>query len=134
MTPLAVSNDRANFLRWILMIDAATCVAMGLALALGAEFLSASLGLPGPLLQYSGLALLPIAAYIAWVATRKDPPSAAVAIVVAGNGLWIAASVLLLASGWVSPSPLGSAFVIAQALAVALLDVLEYVAWRNGWA
>ena len=134
MAALAVSNDRASFLRWILLIDAATCVAMGLALALGAEILSAPLGLPAPLLQYSGIALLPIAAYIAWVATRKVPPSVAVAIVVAGNALWIAASILLLASGWVAPSPLGSAFVIAQALAVALLDVLEYVAWRNGWA
>ena len=134
MTTLAVSNDRASFLRWILLIDAATCVAMGLALALAAEFLSAPLGLPAPLLQYSGLALLPIAAYIAWVATRKAPPSVAVAIVVAGNALWIAASVALLASDWVSPSPLGSAFVIAQALGVALLDVLEYAAWRNGWA
>lgn len=134
MSTLTVSNDRASFLRWILLIDAATCVAMGLALALGAEILSDPLGLPAPLLHYSGLALLPIAAYIAWVATRKDPPSLAIAIVVAGNALWIAASVVLLASGWVSPSPLGSLFVIAQALAVALLDVLEYVAWRNGWA
>ena len=134
MNTVAVSNDRANFLRWILLIDAATCVAMGLTLAVGAEFLSAPLGLPAPLLQYSGVALLPIAAYIGWVATRMDPPSVAVAIVVAGNALWIAASLVLLASGWVAPSPLGSAFVIAQALAVALLDVLEYVAWRNGWA
>ena len=134
MTTLAVSNDRASFLRWILLIDAATCVAMGLALVVGGNLLSAPLGLPASLLQDSGIALLPIAAYIAWVATRKDPPSFAIAIVVAGNGLWIAASVVLLASGWVSPSPLGSAFVIAQALAVALLDVLEYFAWRNGWA
>lgn len=134
MTTLAVSNARASFLRWILLIDAATCVAMGLALAIGAGFLSAPLGLPAPLLEYSGLALLPIAAYLAWVATRKDPPSVSVAIVVAGNALWIAASIVLLASGWVTPSPLGSAFIIAQALAVALLDVLEYVAWRNGWA
>jgi len=134
MTTLAASNDRATFLRWVLLVDAATCVAMGLALALGAQMLSAPLGLPAPLLQYSGLALMPIAACIAWVATRKNPPSFAIAIVVAGNALWIAASIALLASAWVAPSPLGSAFVIAQALAVALLDVLEYVAWRNGWA
>ena len=134
MTTLAASNDRASFLRWILLADAATCVAMGLVLALAAHALSGPLNLPVPLLQYSGLALLPIAAYIAWVATRKNPPSVGVALVIAGNALWIAASVALLVSGWVSPSPLGSVFLIAQALAVALLDVLEYVAWRNGWA
>ena len=134
MSALAASNDRASFLRWILLIDAATCVAMGLVLTAAAEGLSGPLGLPVPLLQYCGLALLPIGAYIGWVATRMNPPSASVSIVIAGNALWILGSVVLLASGWVSPSPLGSAFVIAQALAVALLDVLEYFAWRNGWA
>ena len=134
MTTLAVSTERSSFLRWILLIDAATCVAMGLALALAAQIISAPLGLPAPLLQYAGVALLPIGAYIAWVATRRNPPRGGVLVVVGGNALWIAASVALLASGWVSPSPLGSAFVMAQALAVALLDVLEYVAWRNEWA
>ena len=46
-------------LRALLLIDAATCAAMGLALGLGARPIAALTGLPQPLLIWAGLALLP---------------------------------------------------------------------------
>ena len=63
-------------LRKILFIDAATCVLTGLGLAVLAGALEPLLGLPRALLQYAGLALLPVAAFMAWAATRRRVPPA----------------------------------------------------------
>ena len=116
-------------LRRVLLLDAATCVATGLLLSLFAVPLEALLALPYTLLQYAGLSLFPIAAFMAWVAMREKPLKAGVWAVIAGNAAWVAASIALLFL--LAPSPLGYAFVIAQALAVALLAELEYVGLRR---
>jgi hypothetical protein len=116
-------------LRRVLLLDAATCVATGLLLALFAVQLEPILGLPYALLQYAGLSLFPIAAFIAWTSTNKALSKSGVWAVIAGNALWVAASLLLLFV--LSPSPLGYAFVIAQAAAVALLAELEYAGLRK---
>ena len=50
---------------------------------------------------------------------------------IAGNALWVAASVALLRSRWIPPSVLGWAFVIVQAAAVAVLAEMEYVGLRK---
>jgi len=114
-------------LRPLLLIDAATCAAMGLALDIGAAPLSALTGLPAALLFYAGLSLLPIAGFMALIAWRPHP--GAVRLVVLGNFAWVAASLLLLASdpitGWIAPNMLGVAFVGVQAFAVAALALLE---------
>jgi hypothetical protein len=116
-------------LRRILLIDAATCALTGLVLSLFAPTLEPLLGLPYALLQYAGLALLPIAAFMAWVALRAKPPVLGVWTVIAGNAAWVLASLLLVV--WLSPSLLGYAFVIAQAVVVALLAELEYAGLRK---
>lgn len=115
-------------LRALLLIDAATCAAMGLALDFGAGPIAAVTGFPETLLIFAGLALLPIAAFMALVAWRPLPAGAW--LVILGNLAWIAGSLLLLLSGWVSPNALGVTFVVAQALAVAILAELEYLALR----
>ena len=53
------------------------------------------------------------------------------ALIIAINALWVAASFGLLLSGLVAPTPLGYAFVIAQALAVALLAELQFIGLRR---
>lgn len=115
-------------LRRVLFADAASCVGMGLFLAVLAEPLAPMLGLPGALLRYAGAALLPIGAFMAWVATRPQLPSAGVWIVIAGNVGWVAGSVALLLVA--VPTALGYAFVIGQALVVGVLAELEYVSIR----
>ena len=114
-------------LRTVLWLDAVTCVFTGLLLALFSERLSGWLGLPEPLLFYAGLVLFPTAALMAWTATRAETPKPAVWIVIGGNALWVLGSLLVLA---LSPTTLGYAFVIVQALAVAVLAELEYVALK----
>lgn len=116
-------------LRPLLAIDAATCAVMGLVLNIAAAPLAALTGLPAALLGAAGLSLLPIALFMALVAWRPHP--AAVRLVVLGNAAWVAASLLLVVpTGWVAPTTLGIAFVLAQALAVAVLALLEQAAAR----
>jgi hypothetical protein len=52
-------------------------------------------------------------------------------VVIIANALWVVDSLWLLVSGWVSPTALGVAFVLAQAAAVAVLTELEYIALRR---
>lgn len=120
-------------LRSLLIVDAVTCAVMGVALATAALPLAALTGLPAVLLGGAGLALLPIAAFMAATAWRPHP--AALRLVVLGNAGWVAASLLLLAAGplagWATPNALGVAFVLVQALAVAGLALLERAAART---
>lgn len=113
-------------LRRSLLADAALTSATGLLLALGAAPLSGLLGLPQPLLFWAGVSLLPFAGLVALLARRERAPRTAVRAVVLYNALWALDSVLLLALGWVHPTALGSAFVLAQALAVAGFALAQY--------
>jgi hypothetical protein len=45
--------------------------------------------------------------------------------------LWAIDSVLLLTTGWVSPSALGYAFVVGQALVVTAFCELQFTAMRR---
>jgi hypothetical protein len=47
------------------------------------------------------------------------------------NASWVAASLLLLVGGWVAPTALGYAFVIAQAVVVGVFAELQYMAVRK---
>ena len=121
--------DRGTFLRRVLCVDAATCAATGALMAFDAAPLSPMLGLPAALLFWSGLSLFPIGAFILWVGTRRDIPRAGAWLAILGNAGWVAGSALVLAL--LSPTGLGTAFVIAQAVVVALLADLEYVGLRK---
>jgi hypothetical protein len=121
----------APSLRHSLLSDAVITSATGLLLALGARPLSALLGLPQALLFWAGVSLLPFAGLVALLARRESPPRAAVLAVVAYNALWALDSVLLLALGWVSPTLLGSLFVVAQALVVAGFALAQYAGLRR---
>jgi hypothetical protein len=104
---------------------------MGLALVLGATALAGLTGLPAALLSYAGLGLLPIAAVMLLVALHPALLPAGAWVVIAGNAAWVIASLALLVTGWVSPNTLGIAFVVVQALAVAVLAKLEHGALRT---
>jgi hypothetical protein len=129
-TPSPHSPSRLS-LRNLLLADAATCAAMGLALVLGATALAGLTGLPAALLSYAGLGLLPIAAVMLLVALHPALLPAGAWVVIAGNAAWVIASLALLVTGWVAPNTLGIAFVVVQALAVAVLAKLEHGALRT---
>ncbi len=121
-----------TLLRTALRLDAAASGAMGALLALGAGPLAGPLGLPEPLLREAGLLLVPFAAAVAYLGRRAPVPRAAAAAVVAVNLGWVAASAALLALPAVAPSALGTAFVVAQALAVLGFAEAQWVGLRRG--
>jgi hypothetical protein len=127
-----MSNVHPNqFLRNVLALDAAASGATGLLLVAGAGVLEDFLGLPTALMREAGLILLPYVAFVAWVGTREPIARSAVWAIIAANALWALASVGLLVSGLVLPTPLGYAFVIAQAAVVALLGELQYAGLKR---
>jgi hypothetical protein len=129
MTTVDAVLDRTAFLRRVLMVDAATCLAMGALLVLFASPLATLLGLPSVLLAYAGAILFPIAGFMAWLALRHDASRWGAWVVVLGNAGWVAGSVLVLFLA--SPTTIGYAFVIAQAVVVVLLAELEYMGLRR---
>jgi hypothetical protein len=119
-------------LRRILALDALTCAGAGLLMAGGSAVLAPVTGLPSALLLWAGLALFPVAALLAWLSRRAQAPAALAWLVVLGNAGWVAGSVLVLFAA--RPTFIGEAFVVGQALAVAVLTVLEFNGLRRASA
>ncbi len=88
--------DGTSWLRRALLVDAALSAVTGLFLFAGASFLADRLVLSEPLLRYSGLSLLPYAAFVAYVATREEVSRTAVWAVIALNVLWVFEGTLLM--------------------------------------
>jgi hypothetical protein len=121
----------SNLLRFALIADAVASGATGLLMLGGAGFLAGLLGLPTELLRYAGLALLAFVVFVGFVGTRAEISRTAAALIVVINAAWVVGSVLLLLSGWVAPTTLGYAFVLAQAAAVAVLAELQWIGLRR---
>ncbi|MGQ9425112.1 hypothetical protein ACXYTJ_06790 [Gilvimarinus sp. F26214L] len=109
----------------LLFIDAGTCAAMGGLLIVAGTFITTLTAIPATLLFYAGIVLLPVAALMAFTAIRPES-TALVRLVVIGNALWVAASLLLVIGPWIQPNAFGYAFIIVQALVVTGLAALEF--------
>ena len=120
-----------TFLRRVLWLDAATCVATGALMEMGASPLASLLQLPAGLLFYAGLSLFPVAAFIAFVASRAVIPRVGVWLVIIGNAMWTLTSLALLTDQRITPNALGIAFIVIQAAVVAILAELEYTALKR---
>jgi hypothetical protein len=125
------SFQPAPLLRYALIGDALASSATGLPLAGGAGLLTGLLGLPEQLMRYAGLFLLPYAAVVAYVGTRATVSRAAVWTIITANAIWVVESIVILVGGWVSPTPLGVAFVAAQALIVAAFAEAQFIGLRR---
>jgi len=121
-------------LRNALLLDGLLSGVTGLLLVLAAGWLGAFLELPRMLLLVAGSALLPFAALLVWLSNRAEISRQAIWAVIAVNALWVIDSLLVLVIGWVSPNLFGYAFVIAQALAVALLAELQWFGLKHSQA
>ena len=118
-------------LRNALALDAAACAGMGVLLTAAAAPLAGPLGLPEPFLRGAGLLLLPCAALLGLLASRKALPRLAVYAVIGINLLWIVDSLAVLLMGWFAPTGLGIAFVLIQAATVAIVTELEVIGLRR---
>ncbi|MGX5736271.1 hypothetical protein [Bosea thiooxidans] len=121
-------------LRKALALDAAACAGVGLLLAMAAGPLSAPLGLPESFLRGAGIILLPCAVLLGFLASRRVLPRFAIYAVIGINLVWIVDSIAILLMGWFAPTGLGIAFVLAQAVAVAVVTELEVIGFRRSSA
>jgi hypothetical protein len=120
-----------KLLRLALRADAVGCAALGL-LTLGiGPLLKDGLGLPLIVLEPLSLVLLASAVLIWFVAAQPRISRAAAWTIIALNALWVLDSLAALAFGWLTLTTLGVAFVIAQAIATAIVADLEFVALRR---
>lgn len=117
-------------LRLSLRVDAVACAACAPLLVFGTGLLSSLLGLPSSLLVGAGLILLLFAAFLWLTASRPRPASVLAAIAI--NVLWVLGSVAVLFL--FSPAPWGVAFVLAQAVAVTAILVVEALTLRRAEA
>ena len=120
-----------SLLRRALAADAIGSGTLGIALIVAAGPFAQLFGLTESMLSVVGLLLLPWAAWTGWLALQSDPPRTQVWSVIGINTLWVIDSVLLLMSGWVQPNALGTAFIVAQAVAVGVFAELQYVGVRR---
>jgi hypothetical protein len=119
-----------RFLRNVLLADAASCFATGALQLTLSDSLSRWLGLPAPLLAGTGAFLLACAALAAFVATRSRIPRGAVWLFVGANALWALGCFGLLAGNLVTPTGLGTAWLVLQAVTVAVLAELQWMGLR----
>ena len=120
-------SEMSRLLRLALLADAAASGATAALLVASADFLGGRLGLPMALMREAGMVLIPYVMFVVLVASRPAAPVNAVNVIIGINAAWTAASSLLLVSGWVTPTLLGIAFVLAQAFAVGAFGVIQYL-------
>jgi hypothetical protein len=118
-------------LRFVLLADAVASGATGLMMIAGADLLTGLLGLPVAVMREAGLLLVPYVALVAFVGTRQSISHGAVKAIIALNVAWVAGSIGLLMSGTVSPTVLGYAFVIVQAVVVGVFAELQFIGLRR---
>ena len=119
------------FLRRALVADALISASAGVLMGLGAGPLQDVLSLPSMLLRAAGLALLPWAAWLMWLARRPVVPAAAVWAVIIVNLVWVAESAWVAFGGSFQPNVLGQAFIVIQAIAVAVIADFEFIGMRR---
>lgn len=119
-----------SLLRRTFAVDAVTCVAAGALMAFAAAPMAQITGLPQPLLVGAGIALFPVAAIMTWLSRRQTAPGALLGVVIVGNAAW--ASGCLAVLFLTTPTLIGAVFLVAQALAVAILTALEYRGAASG--
>jgi hypothetical protein len=120
----------SNFLRTVLKLDAASCLAIAAIVLPMAGMLEAPLGVDAGALSAAAASLIPIGLFVLWLGTRREAPALLVGVVIAGNGGWAAAS--FGAAGSVPAiTMLGQAVVAGQGLAVLVLAIAEWAGLRS---
>jgi hypothetical protein len=134
--PLMSSNlvRPDSFLRRVLLADAAVSALVGLLMAAAAAALQDLLALPSGLLAGAGVALLPYAACLAWIATRAVVPRVAVWLPIVLNLLWAIDCLYVGFGGGYAPNVFGQAFAVVQVLTVLAFAELEFMGLRRSAA
>ncbi len=80
------------------------------------------------MLRLLGIALLVFAAALWLSAARRSVMGAVAVALVATNAAWALGSIAVAAGGWMSPTTIGTLWIIAQAIVVAGFAELQFAA------
>ncbi|GIH98327.1 hypothetical protein [Planobispora takensis] len=127
----ATAARTAPLLRLALRLDAVASGANGLLYVAAAALYGEMFGLPAAFLYPAGAFLLAFAAALLVLSSRPVISKAAAGGVIAVNAAWVVASVETLVAGWFPLTGLGTAMVIAQAVAVAAFAGLQFAGLRR---
>ncbi len=111
-------------LKTALSIDATVSGASGIALLVLDGPLARWTDLPAPLLFWVGLFFVGCAALMAFTASRSPIPAPLAWLIALGNAGWVVASLVFVVL-WPVTNTLAMVLVVGQALAVAVLTVME---------
>ncbi len=114
-------------LRFALRLDAAGSSLVGALTLIGKSSVATWLGASAATTSAAGLFMLSYGLTIGWFSTKPRIDTRWVWVVIAGNSLWMVASLLLAGSDWIQPSTPGIVLLVGQALAVAVFAGLQYV-------
>lgn len=112
--------------RHAVLADGVISGAMGALLIVAASPLSGLLGISAGFLFWVGVALMPWMLALLLIGRKDQPGARAVETVIALNALWVVTSIGLILFGPFEMTALGIAFVVAQALAVAVFAELQF--------
>ena len=122
------------FLRRAIVGDAIITGAMAVLLVAAAGLLGPLLNLPDSFLREVGVFLIVYAALVGFLGSRELMPKFFVVLVIGANALWAIDSIALLFTSWVQPNLLGQAFVVMQAVTVAVIAELQYIGLKRSEA
>ena len=120
-----------SLLRKALWLDALSSAGMAVLLLLIATTLAPLLGLDAALLRGVGVSFVPFVALVAWTASRDRIPRAAAGWVIGLNAVWVVGCLVIVLMGWLQPTTLGSAFIVAQALFVGVMAELQFIGLKR---
>jgi hypothetical protein len=130
-TTIHPTTDRHSLLRRGLLADGLFSGTTAMIMILAATPLSELFDLPVMLLRIVGVSLIPFSATLFYLASRVETHLPLVWGIVGSNLAWVVASGIFLVSGWVDPTSLGVAFVIGQALMVAVFAEFQFFGLRR---
>ncbi len=131
---MAVQAQRAvppTFLRRVVQSDGLLCVIAGIVLSLANNLLAVVLGIPAAGLFVLGIVLLVYGSLVVYRAMREPFDRQLAVLVMVGNGLWVLASIAILATGWLPLTPVGWWSVAVLALIVAGFAELQFIGLRK---
>jgi hypothetical protein len=124
---------KRNLLRNVMLADGVVSLVAGAALAAFNGIVSALLGpaLPAGAVMAIGIFLIGWGIFHLASARTAEPGSIPVKIAIAGDALWVAASLLLVFYGWSHLTGLGVAVVLVMAVAVADIMLIKQYGLRQ---
>ncbi|MGI8692470.1 MAG: hypothetical protein ACR2JK_06160 [Geodermatophilaceae bacterium] len=126
------SRSRPRLLRAALLTDAVVSGLNALAYLAAATVLADLFDADTGTLRWLGAFLVLYAVAVWFVGSRPAISRLGAGLVIAANGAWVLASIAAAVTQWGDPSDVGTAWILVQAAAVAVLGVAEFAGLRAG--